>query len=361
MKEVAHYIEQILMYHDCVIIPGLGGFVAQDMAASYVKEENIFLPPYRNVSFNPSLSMNDGLFVHEVAKDCGISYNEALLMVRQKINGVKQTLHREGSLYFPGIGCLLLTEEGNYDFEPLLCGVLAPDLYGLDCVYIESVEQVEDGGKTVAMESEKTDPDQDSFSFRIPKNVIRYAVAVVVAAVLYFGCIAPTQHSRNAETAKANVFSAVWDFVEKKSKTEPTALNVNGFKPANETISAKPAAVSAKNVAKATTAKATTKASKNEATTGKKYKSSKKMEYVPKTYAPYTVVIATAIPEAGAYRMVRELRRNGIKGARVHNHCSMYRVVYGAYPSEGEAHNALRQLRTLNNEVFDHSWICRVH
>lgn len=347
MKEVAHYIEQLLLRHDCVIIPGLGGFVTQDSPASYVKDESIFLPPYRSVSFNQNLSMNDGLFVHEVADDCNVSYNDALLMVRHEVNNIKQILHRDGSLYISGIGCLLLTEDGNYDFEPLLCGVLAPELYGLDCVYVETVERKEDT-KVVPIDSAETDAEKDSYSFRIRKSFIGYAVAVVVAAVLYFGCIAPIQTSQGGNQAEASVLSNVWSFITAKAQTEPTSLNTNDLKGGYKTTASK-----------GEKAPTTTKAEKS-STSGKLQKGAAKVEYVPKDVAPYTVVIASAVPEAGAYRMVRELKRNGVKGARVLYDCSMYRVVYGAYASEGEAHAALRHLRATNNEVFVHSWISRV-
>lgn len=347
MKEVAHYIEQLLLRHDCVIIPGLGGFITQEQSANYAKEENLFLPPYRNVSFNPSLDMNDGVFVHEVAYDCGVSYSDALIMVRHEVNSIKQNLHREGSLYIPGIGCLLLTEDGNYDFEPLLCGVLAPELYGLDSVYVEPIER-EAKSNIVSLEVEEVKNDKDTLSFRIPKSVIRYAVAVIVAVVLYFTCIAPVQTSMVGTHAEASAFHDIWSMVLAKANTETVSPNVQEVETQRQNTASKAQS----------TPKTNTK--EQSSSVADKPKAAKKAEYVPKAIAPYTVVIASAVPEAGAYRMVKDLRRSGVKGARVLYECSMYRVVYGAYTSEGEAHAALRQLRSTNNGVFGHSWICRV-
>ena len=63
MIELAQHIEVLLLENDCVIVPGLGGFVAHYTPAMRVAEENVFLPPTRIIGFNPQLKMNDGLLV----------------------------------------------------------------------------------------------------------------------------------------------------------------------------------------------------------------------------------------------------------------------------------------------------------
>ena len=53
MIELSRHIENLLLKHNCVIVPQLGGFVTQYVPARYISEEQIFLPPYRSVGFNP--------------------------------------------------------------------------------------------------------------------------------------------------------------------------------------------------------------------------------------------------------------------------------------------------------------------
>ena len=45
------------MENDCVMVPGLGGFVAHYTPAMRVAEENVFLPPTRIIGFNPQLDV----------------------------------------------------------------------------------------------------------------------------------------------------------------------------------------------------------------------------------------------------------------------------------------------------------------
>ena len=63
MIELAQHIEALLLENDCVIVPNFGGFVAHYAPATYVKEENLFLPPTRTIGFNPQLKLNDGVLV----------------------------------------------------------------------------------------------------------------------------------------------------------------------------------------------------------------------------------------------------------------------------------------------------------
>ena len=54
MIELAQHIEVLLLENDCVIVPGLGGFVAHYTPAMRVAEENVFLPPYPYYRFQSS-------------------------------------------------------------------------------------------------------------------------------------------------------------------------------------------------------------------------------------------------------------------------------------------------------------------
>mgnify|MGYP003287733752 CR=1 FL=1 len=61
MKNLARHIELLLRDNDCVILPGFGGFIAHTVPAYYASEEHLYYPPTRNISFNASITMNDGL------------------------------------------------------------------------------------------------------------------------------------------------------------------------------------------------------------------------------------------------------------------------------------------------------------
>ena len=63
MIELSKHIEVLLLENDCVIVPGLGGFIAHKRQAAYSIQKGEFMPPLRTIGFNPQLIMNDGLLV----------------------------------------------------------------------------------------------------------------------------------------------------------------------------------------------------------------------------------------------------------------------------------------------------------
>ncbi|MGM0376598.1 MAG: SPOR domain-containing protein, partial [Bacteroidota bacterium] len=76
------HISDLLYVHDCVIVPGLGGFVANHKPAVVVEERNLFRPPSKEIGFNRSLSHNDGLLAKHVSQREQISWEESLERIR---------------------------------------------------------------------------------------------------------------------------------------------------------------------------------------------------------------------------------------------------------------------------------------
>jgi hypothetical protein len=93
--------------YDCVIIPGLGGFVCNGRSAWYDEENEEMVPPSRDVIFNPNLIHNDGLLAQEIMRARDLSYSEAMkhveeeasFMVRQFKEGKPVEIARVGRLY----------------------------------------------------------------------------------------------------------------------------------------------------------------------------------------------------------------------------------------------------------------------
>ena len=63
MIELAKHIEVLLLENDCVIVPGLGGFIAHNRPAMWRTDSGEFFPPLRSIGFNPQLIMNDGVVI----------------------------------------------------------------------------------------------------------------------------------------------------------------------------------------------------------------------------------------------------------------------------------------------------------
>lgn len=75
--KIAHYIADLLFEHECVVIPGLGGFITKDHPASIHPLKHQFKPPSREIVFNPHLRTNDGLLLSLIAQSENLSYQDA--------------------------------------------------------------------------------------------------------------------------------------------------------------------------------------------------------------------------------------------------------------------------------------------
>ena len=61
MLRIIAHIERLLVVQDCVILPGVGGFVRQSVPAAYDKDAHTFTPAYKELTFNADLRHADGL------------------------------------------------------------------------------------------------------------------------------------------------------------------------------------------------------------------------------------------------------------------------------------------------------------
>ena len=143
MIELERHIEILLLDNDCVIVPGLGGFVAHHVEARYDERDGVFLPPLRTLGFNSKLDMNDSLLVQSYVDAYDISYPEALNRIAEDVDELKLSLEKDGFYEMNDIGVLTLNSDGNYEFEPCESGILTPDLYGLSGYEIDCTDKAD--------------------------------------------------------------------------------------------------------------------------------------------------------------------------------------------------------------------------
>ena len=193
MNILAKHIESLLLENDCVIVPGLGGFVASYVSARLVEDEGIFLPPHRQVGFNPLLQINDGLLVQSYMLAYDVNFPVATAIINEAVNVIKTDLQNKGELEIGSVGCLRLGIDGRYDFTPNEAGILSPSLYALDALPLialaeMNIEQEEDANLQVTEDNEEGEETSEesakAYTLRINRYVVHYAAAAIIALVL---------------------------------------------------------------------------------------------------------------------------------------------------------------------------------
>jgi len=340
--ELERHIEILLLENDCVIVPGLGGFMAYHVEAHYDEEEGLFLPPVRMLGFNPQLKINDSLLVQSYVEAYDTSYPEALRKIEEEVNELRQHLDNDGFYELNDIGTLSVNDEGNLMFVPCEAGILTPSLYGLSTlelkcssqpVVLTNAENVCPTDENIAVENDTVDDEgeTDSDVVRIKVTWIRNAVAVAAAVIALFFIATPISNSTQSYVAMSGVNN---NMLMRISPNEMTKGEVK---------------MSPKQIRKSM------ESSDTIALVKKLKDGENKKDTIKSNVDDYCIVLASHVARKGANDFVEKLHTDGYAEVSIYEHNKIVRVVYGSYPTEDDARKELRKLR--ENELFEQAWI----
>jgi nucleoid DNA-binding protein len=141
--DVTAFIKELLFGHDCVIVPGFGGFIGNYTPARIDKSTGTFYPPVKQISFNRNLNNNDGLLLGRISASAEINYGDARSLVEEFVAGVRKKLEKGEKVKFDHIGSFVNNHEGNVQFEPDRSANYHLDSYGLEpfkCLPLEGYD-----------------------------------------------------------------------------------------------------------------------------------------------------------------------------------------------------------------------------
>jgi len=130
--DITAFIRELLFGHDCVIVPGFGGFIGNYAPARIDKSTGTFYPPVKQISFNRNLEHNDGLLIGRISKQSGVNYGDARTLVEEFVAGLRKKLEKGERVHFENIGSFSNNHEGNIQFEPDRNVNYLLDSYGLE-------------------------------------------------------------------------------------------------------------------------------------------------------------------------------------------------------------------------------------
>lgn len=213
-------IGDLLIQHNCVIIPSFGGFVAKRVGAKVDFQSGRMLPPSKSILFNVQLIQNDGLLINEMARKNAISFDEAKQQLKLEVAEWEQNLQDGKRIEIEKVGTLHLDTEKNVCFEQDRFTNLLMESFGLSTVnflvkeYIQKIEEkvaeetpviplepvissdfdlVEDE-KVVAVQPVETETSETEIA--LPKNkrkIWKYAAAACLLPVAFYSVWIPTQ------------------------------------------------------------------------------------------------------------------------------------------------------------------------
>jgi cell division septation protein DedD len=220
MQKVEKHISTLLYDHDCVIVPNLGGFVANYAAAKIHPTQHTFMPPSKHLVFNKNLKNNDGLLANHIAIQEKTNYPEALKYIDHFVSDINTELKRGNKIKIDEVGTLFLDVERNIQFEPSTTNFLI-DSFGLSDFHSPAIKR-----DTISKRIEKEFKDRAAIPAEKKKVNVKRIVALTVAIPMLAALIwipLKTDLLKNVNYSNLNPFAAK-EVVKTESNPKTAAI-----------------------------------------------------------------------------------------------------------------------------------------
>jgi len=320
MASMEKHISDLLCMHDCVIVPGLGGFVANHKPAEVVEERHQFRPPVKEIGFNRSLSHNDGLLAKHISQREQISWNESIERIQAFVADLRTKINQGERVRLQGIGSFRKDAVGNLQFTPKERNQLLPSSFGLYEFHYEPLPYVPSARRD-------EEPVRQLFQSRSPRYWV--SIAAMFAGLFLFTSELKMPGHQQIETGSLNPAG---------NRTEvPAASTSSDKEDAKMEISAE------------------TVAGKNNQPVETKENPGSENEQAQNNQ-PYHLIAASFRQEAPARHVLERLHGDGYAEATLmRSDQGRYRISLLAFPEREKAVNRLFELR--KQKRFENVWL----
>jgi hypothetical protein len=227
------FISDLLYTNDCVIVPGLGGFVANSRGAFLNPAQHTFSPPLKRIAFNASLRINDGLLTHYISRTQDITYFDAINIVQRFVDDCFLKLNAGEKITIENVGVLSFDLEQHLQFEPSTNLNYLLESFGLTTIHSPAIRRNEKQTPIRKLAKQKNDKQESKMRWRL----LELVPAAAVLALLVFnpkviqtlntslGSIIPLEQASSVkiENTKANNPAAKYEYFQKE--IQPTVVD----------------------------------------------------------------------------------------------------------------------------------------
>lgn len=305
IDNLSHHISTLLRRNDCVIVPGLGAFVATRREA--VVSANAMLPPSRILSFNPAMTHDDGLLADSISRRLHISFTQAREKVAAEVALLQRRLKSDGAVQLSNIGILNRRSGGRLEFIEETPWLTLPQINIVKAAPALEITPAPEADQAVAI-------------VRVPLRLrwLRVAAAIAILSIISFAISTPI----DLDTAQHASLSAPAFTAPEQPVYEPLPEPVN--MQLNLAV-APPDGI---------------------------FSISKPTQETPQ---PYIIVVGSLPSQSKAEAFIAE---TGISGLNIYHSGDKYRV-YAAQGATPEAARAAAESISGFASQFPDAWVCR--
>ncbi|MFT5183728.1 MAG: hypothetical protein ACI84C_000854 [Flavobacteriales bacterium] len=213
MKNLGIDIGQLLYLHDCVIVPGFGGFVGNEVGARINTRQKTIAPPSKFISFNKNLTHNDGLLANALARRYKLTYDEAVAEIETLVASFKGSLADGLRVELESVGALYMSQDGRMHFIVDEKMNFLTSAFGLGTItlpqHVVAVKPETGETKVVALPIEiKVDDKEDTPRKRRGLWIAAAAVVLPLIAATGYIYLKGNPGGKNINFASLNPFSS---------------------------------------------------------------------------------------------------------------------------------------------------------
>ena len=328
MENLVKNISRLIAQHNCVIIPGVGAFLAHRVPACYNAKERVFMPPHRSLVFNPQVTVDDALLLSEYMDDGTMSYEEAGECLANDIETMRQKLSSTGILCFGDLGTFNMDIEGKISFTANENSIDDPYNYGFEPLAIAPLRELQQ--KDIVIKR---------------SNIGKYISAIAAAIVVIFVLIPLGSSIYNRDT---QLSVAGFTPVEKSARTvtvvAPASESVCEIAPVEETVTAHIFTTPEIPVPAIEEAKLEPIVPAVE----------ENVEIAEEISKKYSIIVASTPNSDKAQLAITELSRKMQADYQVVQGDRRFRIAIESYSNEADANAALERIQA----TFSDAWIC---
>ena len=141
MISITQHIEYLMIFHDCVVVPGWGALIANHSSATV--DGASFNRPSRTIVFNASINHNDGLLANSLMRRHDLNYTQACNIIASNVTTFQRHLANGDELAFGHLGYFKLNANKRLEFTPMTQKSACDEFFGLSIINLNAISDNE--------------------------------------------------------------------------------------------------------------------------------------------------------------------------------------------------------------------------
>ena len=308
MEDFSQHIENLLVQHDYVVVPNLGGFVVQKQSAQL--HHNRITPPTSVISFNPLMQYADGLLAIEISRSARMTYRQAVEAIDDHVAHLWSDLRTNGRVQLGDLGKLIYGGMNSLTFIPNVKAAFLPQNFELTDLYVASLvsRQQHDEKKKVTI----TLPSSKLYKFGA-------AAAIVIGLLFVSPKVTDVRQANYASLASISFVDTTTNSTNGACLNDSVnnSVQLNVVEPVSNKVT-----------------KTSLSTDENE----------------------FHVVVASLPTQESAHKFCKELVDDNFSKAKVLPPIRTYRVAIQSFPNREEAIRYMENLRKTDSR-FETAWV----